>query len=508
MKAIIPHQFFIYASNFTLKSMLKQVALHAFDVFNDYQNSDFGHFAKYKNYIVIIEKKTIKNRLLLAQTWLIDIMYELACLKNTGTRDISENEALHLIALFNDYSDKRDLEHIKTGKNVFLNLYGFFGEQKRLQSIHLLDDEFSREKYILDVISAKKHALNTYGINVSQEFKNETGYTTSEFSSMLYFIYTNLALVTPFFKRENLKTKSAEHSYIASHIMSVIDKYTCSLEEVCKSPFKRQIFYSKPIIKIEDDYISVNPLLMFCLFVNSNYWVMRNMYKDKKNNSSHFINAFGTYFEMYVEEILENCLNKSEYLRIPEEREKRADWQLTLNGIDFLIEQKSGLSLLGIKQSQPDIKMMKNHILKNWGEAVEQLHCTQKAKNLINPIKIILVYEDYYKSECLDELFELNRSLSNDKKYWLLTIREFEMLLMTYKNNPLLFEKIVAEKDSAELNTSHQGRELIQFLNNNGVKDNDYLNLFGITNQIEEIRNNTRKIIQRAMFFKTNNDSN
>ena len=341
-----------------------------------------------------------------------------------------------------------------------------------------------------------------------RQFKNETGYTTSEFSSMLYFIYANLALVTPYFKRENLKTKSAEYSYIASHIMSVIDKYTCSLEEVCKSPFKRQIFYSKPIIKIDDDYISVNPLLMFCLFVNSNYWVMRNMYKDKKNNSPHFINAFGTYFEMYVEEILENCLKKSEYLRIPEEKEKRADWQLTLNGIDFLVEQKSGLSLLGIKQSQPDIKMMKNHILKNWGEAVEQLHCTQKAKNLINPIKIILVYEDYYKSECLDELFELNHSLSNDKKYWLLTIREFEMLLATYKKSPQLFEKIVVEKGSAELNTSKQGRELIQFLNNNGVKDNDYLNMFGIADQIEEIRNNTRKIIQRAMFFKTNDGSN
>lgn len=58
-----------------------------------------------------------------------------------------------------------------------------------------------------------------------------------------------------------------------------------------------------------------------------------------------------------------------------------------------------------IKQNQTDIEKMKKHIVKNWGEAVKQLDNTQKARKMKNPIKIILIYEDYYKSECLDELF-------------------------------------------------------------------------------------------------------
>jgi len=501
MKSIIPHQFFVYASNFSIKSMLKRISQLSFEVFNDYKNSDLGHFAKYKHYTVTIGNKVTNGKTLLVQTWLIDMMYEISCLKAHGKKDITENEALLLVALFNDYSDKRDLKHIKSSENVFLNLYGSFGEQKRLQSIHLLDDEFSREKYILDVISVKKHPLNSYKIDVAQEFKKETGYTTTGFSSMLYYVYANLALVTPCFKQESLKARTAKSSFIIKEIMSVIDRYTCTIEEIQASPLKRQLFYSKPLIKISDDYISVNPLLVFCLFVNSNYWIMRNIYKDKHSNNSHFINAFGAYFEIYVEEILSNCLTQSEYEKIPETKDKRADWHLVLNNIDFLIEQKSGLSLLGIKQSQPDIKMMKNHILKNWGEAIQQLNCTQQAKKLSCPIKIILVYEDYYKSECLDELFSLNKSLLNDKKFWLLTIREFEMLLITYKDNPALFEKIVSEKDTAELNSSIQGRELIKFLNDNGVTNNYYLNKYGIVNQIEEIRSNARKIIQHVIFL-------
>lgn len=48
---------------------------------------------------------------------------------------------------------------------------------------------------------------------------------------------------------------------------------------------------------------------------------------------------------------------------------------------------------------------MKRHILKTWGEAVRQLNETQAALSLDTPIKIILVYEDYYKAECLEELF-------------------------------------------------------------------------------------------------------
>lgn len=193
------------------------------------------------------------------------------------------------------------------------------------------------------------------------------------------------------------------------------------------------------------------------------------------------MNAFGCFFEIYVEELLNNCINNYTFEKIPEERnQKRADWYLNIDGIEFLVEQKSGLSLLGIKQNQTDIELMEKHIVKNWGEAVKQLDNTQKARKMKSPIKIILVYEDYYKSECLDELFKLDNSLINDKKYWLVTIREFEMLLMICHDDLELFKLIVREKDDSEITHSSQGRDLSQFFAKHHIYENKYLYDFNI----------------------------
>ena len=125
--------------------------------------------------------------------------------------------------------------------------------------------------------------------------------------------------------------------------------------------------------------------------------------------------------------------------------------------------------------------------MKNWGEAVKQLNETQKQLKIENAIKIILVYEDYYNSICLDKLFELNPSLENDKKFWLISIKDFEKLMHTYKTNPKLFSKIVSEKNEAELKSATDGREMSMFLSKNGIHDNEYLDEFGISKEYDKI---------------------
>lgn len=270
--------------------------------------------------------------------------------------------------------------------------------------------------------------------------------------------------------------------------MKVLDMYSVTLDEIRTSKWKRQVLYTHPIIKIDDIYIASNPFLLLSLFANANYWVLRNLYMHKRRDKQKFVNAFGCFFEMYVEELLNNCINKYIFEKIPEERnEKRADWYLNIDGMEFLVEQKSGLSLLCIKQNQTDIEMLKKHIIKNWGEAVKQLNNTQIARKMDNPIKIILVYEDYYKSECLEELFELDKSLVNDEKYWLVTIREFEMLLMLCHDDIELFKKIINEKYDSEITHSSQGRDLRQFFDRYQIYENKYLYEYNIIDELDEI---------------------
>lgn len=488
MKAILPHNFFLYARNFSLESMLREISFCAFSTFKG-ANESFGRFATRKNYSVVIGKHRIDNFCFIVQTWLIDMIYTLIKCGEYGHKEISQMEALHLIALFNDYSNEIEKKQIRHSADIFLKVYGFWGEQKRFQSLSSFFEGFAREKYILDIISKKEHPLNSHDIDVEQDIIEETGFSSNSFSALILMLFVYFSYYTHIVKIENIDIKLTNPIFSTDNFIKILDKYSITIEDIRTSPLKRQVFYTHPIIRIDNTYIASNPFLLLSLFANSNYWLMRNRYLKKQANKQKFLNAFGIYFEIYVEEILQNCIKKYNYKKIPEAKsEKRADWYLNIDGTEFLVEQKSGLSLLGIKQTQTDIEMLKKHIVKNWGEAVKQLEATEKSQKLKKPIKIILVYEDYYKSECLDELFRLDNTLVDDRKYWLVTIREFEILLTICHDNLELFKKIVKEKDDSESIQSKDGRDLTQFFEKYQINHNKYLNTFNIMKQFDLVK--------------------
>ena len=99
MKVMLPHKFFLYAQNFTLQSMIREISYWAFSIFNNPDKS-MGAFASRKSYSVMIGKKKVTGRCLVAQTWLIDMMYTLITNKNYGSKTINHNEALYLIDLY------------------------------------------------------------------------------------------------------------------------------------------------------------------------------------------------------------------------------------------------------------------------------------------------------------------------------------------------------------------------------------------------------------------------
>ena len=488
MKVKLPHKFFLYAQNFTLESMLKEISYCAFNIYKNPDNY-MGEFATKKSYSVQIGKAKVNGHCLIAQTWLIDMIYALIINKNYGCKSINHNETLHLKALYNDYSNALDGYRIRNAQDAFLNVYGFFGEQKRFQSRHEFIEEFAREKYILDIISKKNHPQNIYNINVEKDILEATGFSSDDFSALMFLLFAYFSCSCHIVKKDSINIELKNSLFSSGNFINILDKYSITIDGIRTSNLKRQVFYTHPIIKIDDIYIASNPFLLLSLFANSNYWVLRNLYMHKERDKQKFVNAFGCFFEIYVEELLNNCINNYSFEKIPEERnQKRADWYLNIDGTELLVEQKSGLSLLGIKQNQTDIEMMKKHIVKNWGEAVKQLDNTQKARKMKNPIKIILVYEDYYKSECLDELFELDKSLVNDKKYWLVTIREFEMLLTICRDDLELFRLIVNEKNDSEITHSNQGRDLSQFFEKHNIHKNKYLYDFNIMDEWNKIK--------------------
>ena len=93
---------------------------------------------------------------------------------------------------------------------------------------------------------------------------------------------------------------------------------------------------------------------------------------------------------------------------------------------------------------------------------------------------MILVYEDYYISAALDELYKLDSSITNDNKVWLVTVNEFESLLQLYKNAPDVALSIIDEKDRIETTRIYRDRDLKQLYFKHGIDHNIYLKDSGI----------------------------
>lgn len=498
LKSIKMHDFYQYASQFKLKSIIKAMSILSFELINSLDGST-NMFISQKYYHVTYQGKQYSDTVLVAQTKLIDVIYEVISSGVNGKKDISIDESLRLIHLLtnlendNRSKEEKKLKELNIDKEIFagLNLFGYLGEQKKFQHPQILLENFCREKYILETISTKADEQ----LEFAKAFKDETSMTTDEYSSLILILFTYFFGHNPCCSKKTV----SEMSDMKPEFAKIITSYTTTIDEIKCSDLKRQIFYSKPILKIDNEYICVNPFLLLFSFVNSNFWVIRN--KFLREGSRRFTSLFGKYFELYLEELLSYYLDADKFKHIPESnRDNRADWYIKTDKYEFLIEQKSTISRLSIKQNTPNIEDLIIHIKSCWGKAVKQLTNTEKSLKISNAIKIILVYDDYYQCESLDLLFKLDTFLVDDNLYWLVTIREFEMLMHLYKTSPDLFDEIINEKIEAETKKSLSGRDLSYFLSQHGITENQYL----IDTAISDNLNTIKAIIDKELNIVNN----
>ncbi len=484
MKAKPLHMFFQFASNFSLESMVIGISNLAFSLTSN-PDKDFNMFASVMPYKVAYGGRVYNGSVHIYQTNLIDVLHDIINGGYFGKKNITYDEMLFLIHIHVNLECERHTRE-KSDTQFWLRFFGSMGEQRKFQEKKSFFDEFARERYILEVVSKKTHIKNSNVINCYDEFVKETSLTPKIYSSILFVLFVHFIQLSPIITPKTLKSELKNPELSNERICNMLQKYSISIESLKNRNIDRQQFYLTPFIKIGETYVSSNPILTLMTFVNSNYWVIKNAFKER--GVHNFPIEFGKYFEMYFEEILENCFSRGQYKNIEEsDKEKRADWHICIGDYHFLIEQKSAVSNIKIKQTHSDVESMKTHITRNWGKAVKQLSETEKALGLTKAIKIILVYEDYYNCECLSKLFEMDNTLTNDNYYWLVSIKDFEILAHTYKTDQKLFFKIISEKIHAEETQSNEGRDLTKFFAENGIKRNEYLNEFGISKYFEDI---------------------
>lgn len=463
---------------YSVSAVLKNINLESNHLFSD----DTGFLGAERRKFKLLDVKTKKNESYetIIQSWnFIDLAYYSVLYSNDyrGKKSLTKNDFILLYTALENYKQVKEENKIKSfdngGLDIIYHVYGFVGEQFKFQNLSRVYDNLVRDLYVIFESSKKCDSE----IDFCSIVEEESGARWEDVCCVL-----NIAAFAGLFSantieelEKKLHFKNDEKRKI---FRSVINHYTATYEEIRSSPIERQILYTKPFVCTQNkEILLLGPFLTLMTYEHCILWILRNYFRNQGKNESLFVNMFGIFFEKYFEELLANTLSSDEYNRIPESfTEKRADWRLILGSHKILVEQKSSLLSVIVKQQETNINTYKRYLRKTIFESVEQLKSTEDYYGDGKYIKIVLLYEDYVKPEILDCVMEMpDCPVNNDSFYWLVTIEEMEKLLCLYKQDYALFDSIIKEKIRREINKSKDGKSLDLLMEKNNIRSNSYL---------------------------------
>lgn len=392
---------------------------------------------------------------------------------------ISKDIILLLLRQNDDFLSLKQQTMIPDIKNRFegnLFLSGFAGEQFRYQSRGMFYHRLIRELYIIFSLSKKTKSL----VDPEAIIKKETGLEWKDLVFSLYGIFVDSCfpdIIHPSVDRLVFET-CVDKQLVFEKLMNY---YSADYEEIRKSALGRQIFYVKPFVKTQNSGIlSVSVFLNQFIVEHAPFWVLRNYYQKQPDNhhKQDFTNEFGDWFELYFDEVASKF--KIVHQRIQKQNnKKRADWKLVLGNYTFLVEQKSAIVQLSVKQQLTDFQSYKSAIKKTIFKALEQLEETERDLDIKKPIKIILCYDDYIDPNLLPSVFsETDCPVKDDNRYFILNTIEIEMLLSLASSNPNLFEKTIEDLLNRRSSVDREKSiMLLKVMEDNGYSQNPYWTL-------------------------------
>jgi hypothetical protein len=316
-------------------------------------------------------------------------------------------------------------------------------EQFQYQNLGWLFESFNRNYHILLGSSNFEHRKE---IDIDAILESLFGYPADDYISILLIVFwLCMQHPDPLSAPERLYKKKINTILNIENIRRFIEYYSCSYQDLRKSPLGKQLLYSKPFIKTDrhKEYLSSSLYLVAMLMANGLYWSVRDYYSNQSGQK--FVNLFGHLFEDYIKELGSTYCGIDEWNVLPEENEKSADFLFNLGLAHLFIESKSSLLRLDAKQQTPTPEAVKSFIDKTINKAYAQLvssvkHYDCSQKNLPS-IKIILLYDDFSNQSLLQR--SASSIFDNDGSCFIMTIREFEILLYLHKNNKAISDKVI-----------------------------------------------------------------
>ena len=359
----------------------------------------------------------------------------------------------NLINLYRGYENENSIAE-EMGKfgidRIFRTILGMTAEQFQYENIGWIFEKFNRDYYILVAARNFEHRSRLDVNTVTKELLD----LSAEDYLMVLFMVFGLSRLDPIPLRwfARLETKELPPVISRENIERIIGYYTCTYEDLRKSPLGKQLLYSKPFIRTQREQfcISSNMYLVAMLLGNGLYWLTRDYYREQKQD---FPNAFGLLFEDYIKDLALRYCEKDQWGIIPRGKKKGADFFFDIGEIRLVIEAKSALLQLSAKQQVPDLDAVDTFFLRNVKESYEQLNNSYSEMAPTTSrriIKITLLYDDFSNSSIIEQ--SISDIYANDPYSYVMTIRELEILLYAHTHD---IEK--CDKFCAHLATNLKG---------------------------------------------------
>ena len=426
---------------------------------------------------------------------MIDISYLAICNSNDyRSKILKKEDIVFIINNYRQYDDelcKESLPNVAEADILLYILYGHSQEQFIYQSRGIVKEMINRNIELLQYIPKKVNS----GIDIDFIIKSVTNFSCEEFNEILFVLALIGAVKTDITKLEIPDIFTRINPTINDeNLYKIIELYSSRYSEYRESNLKKHYLKTKPIVKTDNGRILVsNQYLLYNLLIDASYWIVRNYYGQI--GSQDFTNAFGVFYEKYLQDIFEYYLDSSKFEKLQEDNKSAmCDWKIETDKYIILIEQKSAIASIFTKNIYPNISQVRSY-LNRLGKGFNQLKITeQKIDNDNNKtiVKLLVHYELLYISETLE--VEIIKSMNSSKEDYnntfLVSTSEMERLVYALSEGEEILNEVIDVKLELESKQDPNGRSFSKILDERNIR-NDYL---------ENVKNHHRDMFEKYRF--------
>jgi hypothetical protein len=359
---------------------------------------------------------------------------------------------------------RTEFEGLSNDDSMLKFAVGFSQKQFWYQELYRIREEFNRQVELLEVIPSEIGS----GEDLQRACLEVSGFDLQTVRTILFGLFSlaqrqgDLGLMT-----FDGTASNVHPALTAWNVQQVAALYAADYQEFRQSPLRENLFYVKPVVRTSSNrLLAVNTYMFAKKMADGPFWLIRDYYLNL--GSQAFVTAFGMYFERYVEKLLQQCLSSGDFARVPAPSSgKYADWFIYTKHYRLVVELKSSLAALMLRQLYPDVDSIRNY-LKKFQDGVIQLDSTVLAypDNSRTTVKLLVHYDTLYFSDgVLRPLVveSIQNKLWSDGPVYFCNIGEFEWIISLLGTSESIAESIMDAKSRMESQPA-AGREFEQVI--------------------------------------------